>query len=36
LPNESNNRVYKQAFSIYENLYKKLMPDMEAAAALRD
>ena len=36
LPNESNNRVYKQAFSIYENLCKKLMPDMEAAAALRD
>ena len=35
LPNEKNNQVYKEVFSIYESLYKKLTPDMEAVVALR-
>lgn len=34
-PNEKNNQVYKEVFSIYESLYKKLMPDMESVVALR-
>jgi gluconokinase len=34
-PNEKNNQVYKEVFSIYENLYKKLMPDMVSVVALR-
>ena len=35
LPIESNNRIYREVFSIYESLCKKLLPDMEAVAALR-
>jgi len=35
LPNEKNSQVYKEVFSIYESLYKKLMPDMASIAALR-
>ena len=36
LPNERNNRVYEEVFTIYEGLYKKLMPDMEAVVGLRN
>jgi gluconokinase len=35
LPLEQNNKVYQKVFSIYESLYKKLMPDMENVATLR-
>jgi len=36
LPNERNNRIYKEIFSIYGSLCKKLLTDMEALVALRD
>lgn len=29
-PNQENHAVYKKAFAIYESLYKKLKPEMEA------
>ncbi len=35
LPIESNHRIYREAFSVYESLCKKLLPDMEAVAGLR-
>jgi gluconokinase len=35
LPNPVNHAVYKKAFAIYENLYKKLAPDMGDVLALR-
>jgi gluconokinase len=35
IPDKDNHAVYKKAFSIYRNLYRKLKPDMEAVIALR-
>jgi gluconokinase len=35
IPNLKNHAVYKKAFAIYESMYKKLKPEMEAVLALR-
>ncbi len=35
IPNKENHAEYKKAFAIYESLYKKLKPEMEAVLALR-
>lgn len=35
VPNEQNHRIYKEVFSIYRSLCKKLLTDMEALVALR-
>jgi gluconokinase len=34
-PNEKNHEVYKKTFAIYENLYKKLKPEMEMLLEIR-
>jgi gluconokinase len=35
MPNPENHAVYKKVFAIYESLYKKLKPEMEAVLELR-
>jgi gluconokinase len=36
MPNPENHAVYKKVFAIYESLYKKLKPEMEAVLELRN